>query len=209
MIPHCHNTRHASPPSFVVNHSWRVLAIASVVLLHARWAVADTPSEQGKLNAMIVAQDITRLGERTVIRSLKKDKKQWTNFISSISSAEQAWIDLGLLLLPHTTGAARAEVRIAFEDALVAAPATTIGSISPRSPNLGVICGPSAHPEYHLAENSIDQRLRAVGSVLVQENPSLTDASLKGRLNMCADMLQAADERIRRDQSKGVTQKKH
>ncbi len=154
-----------------------------------------------------LVEDIKRLGEKAVVRSLRKDKKQWTSLMSSISSGEQAWINVGLLLLLSATGAAKSDLRIAFEDALIAGPVITIRSISSRSPNLRVICGPSAHLEYHLAENSIDERLSAVASVLVQENPRLTDASLRTRLNRCADMLQQADERLRRDQSNRATLK--
>jgi len=178
-----------------------------VVLLHSNWPIADARSEEDQLNPIVVVEDIKRLGEKAVVRSLRKNKKQWKSLMSSISSGEQAWINVGLLLLLSATGAASSDLRIALEDALIAAPVTTTRSISPRSPNLRVICGPSAHLEYHLAENSIDQRLSAVASVLVQENPSLTDASLRTRLNRCADMLQRADEQLRRGQSNGTTPK--
>jgi hypothetical protein len=168
------------------------------ILLLSKGVVADAATKKTELNPVIVFNDITRSGEKAAVKSLRKDKAQWAAFVSSISSAEQAWVDLGLLLLPHATGAARTDLRIAFENALVAAPVTTIGSISPRSPNLGVICGSSAQPTYDLAENSIAQRLSAVESLLVQEDPTLTDASLKARLSTCADMLEAADVQFRR-----------
>src|SRR5712691_9067834 len=162
-----------------------VLVIASVAPPYSKWAVADAYGGEDGLNPLMIVQDIRHLGEGTVIKSLRKDKKLWTNFVSLVSSGEQAWIDVGLLLLPHTTGAARSDLRIAFEDALIAAPVTTIRSIGPQSRILRLICGSSAHPQYDLAENSINERLSAVASVLVQENPSVTDASLRARLNRC------------------------
>jgi len=180
----------------------QALLVVLTVLLPSKLALADVGGEKDELNPVLVYGDITRLGEKAVVGALKKKKTQWTVFMSSISSAEQAWIDIGLLLLPHSTGAARIDIRIAFENALVAAPITTIRSIGVQPSNLRVICGPSAQPTYDLAETSIYQRLSTVESLLIQENVGVTDASLKARLNKCADMLEAADVRFRQDWSK-------
>jgi hypothetical protein len=184
-----------------------VLVIASLAIAQPKWTFADSPTAQRELNPVFVAQAIARDGEKAAIRSLRKDKARWKSFISSVSSGEQAWIDVGLLLLPHTTGVARIDLRKAFEDALAVSPLTTLPPVSSRSPNLALICGSSAHGSYDLAENSINQRLSAVGSVLVEGNAKLADASLRARFHKCADMLQAADEQLRGEQGKTTPRK--
>jgi hypothetical protein len=111
-----------------------------------------------------------------------------------------------LLLLPHTTGNTRFDLRLAFEEALASAPIVTIDAISPASPNLRVICGPSAHRSYDLSENSIDQRFSAVGTALTLEPSSAINATVREKLTKCGDFLQAADDQLRKPAtSKGRT----
>jgi hypothetical protein len=161
--------------------------------------VADP--DANAINPLAIAQDIQHSSEQAVIASLKSNHAKWTRFVTGVASGDQAWVDLGLLLLPHAIGAARRDLRLAFEDALVAAPVTVVSSLSDRSPSLSVICGPSAHPEYDLSEDSINQRLSAVGTALAQRPRASQDPEqVTSRMNKCADALQAADEALRKGQ---------
>ncbi len=172
------------------------------------YAVAADKKEEA-LNPVLVAQSIAERGEDAVIRSLSKDAVQWKTFTASVARADQAWINIGLLLLPHAKGRQRRDLRLAFEEALAGSPKRTVASISSISPNLSVVCGPSAHETYDLSENSIDQRISAIGSALLMLDPKTDDPRLWDRLSKCGDFLDAADQKLRdRHQAKPTTVEK-
>jgi len=191
----------------VVQHEHRLLPLRCVsassrrpllALLATSYFVAALASPPNTtLDPITVYQAITRVGGAAEIASLTANGDQWREFLASVASGEQSWVNLGVLLLPSTHGESRTALRLALEDAVVASPAVTVGSVSKGSPTFAMVCGASAHAKYDLAAESDDQRLSAVlGALMVQNTNSLAE-SIRKRLNSCADTLEAAAKRLR------------
>lgn len=105
-------------------------------------AIAQTGSRRApeEMNPIVVAQEIKATDEKSVIQKLWQNKKNWTRFVNSIADGDQAWVDVGLLLLPHAAGLASRDLRLAFEDALIKSPITIVTAIG--SHRLRTICSP-------------------------------------------------------------------
>lgn len=80
----------------------------------------------------------------------------------------------------------------ALHEGLIAKPTEVLRSLRGRK-HLRLVCGSAPHLTYDLAENSIDERLSAVGTALID----ITDPGDKKRLHDCADELDRADSRLR------------
>jgi hypothetical protein len=162
-----------------------LLAIAQSVVGYAESHKRET------ITPFEIALSTRTRKESEVVRILFSDQKNWSTLRGGIESGDHAWIEVGLMLLPHSEGGARHELRVAFEEALAANPIAVIGSIHNAGSNLKIVCGPSAYAEYDRAEDSIDRRLRAVGGVIAGENPNTM--SLRPLLTLCAVTLDEAE----------------
>jgi len=81
----------------------------------------------------------------------------------------------------------------ALHEGLIARPVEVLRAIGDGK-HLRLICGPAPHLTYDLAENSLSERLSAVGTALFE----ITDPEDKKRLHSCADELDRAENRLRR-----------
>jgi hypothetical protein len=80
----------------------------------------------------------------------------------------------------------------ALHEGLIARPIEVLRILGGRR-HVRLVCGSAPHLTYDLAENSILERLSAVGTALID----ITDPEDKKRLNSCADELDRAESRLR------------
>jgi hypothetical protein len=80
----------------------------------------------------------------------------------------------------------------ALHEGVIARPIEVLRILGGRK-HVRLVCGSAPHLTYDLAENSILERLSAVGTALI----AITDPDDRKRLNGCADELDRAESRLR------------
>lgn len=142
-------------------------------------------------------------GPKALTNELAANQSAWNRVMSLIASGDEAWLGVAQMLRPYATGPAKTTLRIALEEALAAAPATTVSEFGDptailqqhpdlQDPDLREICGASARDDAAAATQSLERRMLAVKSMLsLGKFPSLDRTSM-ANLGICEKFLAAS-----------------
>jgi hypothetical protein len=112
--------------------------------------------------------------------------------LEKVSRGEPRAIHAALWELDRRSQEPDAVLLDALHQGLIAKPTEVLRTLRDRK-HLSLVCGSAPHLTYDLAENSIDERLSAVGTALFD----IADPDDKKRLHDCADQLDRADSRLK------------
>jgi hypothetical protein len=189
-----------------VHEGFWLIAFIAICAVWACGCLASDPDDAQPRGDIDPARLLVRIyseGPSQVAASLSRDPATWQRVTTSIASGDGAWLAVAQMLRPYSTGTAKKELRIALEEALIVAPATTVSEFgSPETilrrhpgwpdPDLRDICSASARDAATAATQSLERRSLAVTSMLsLGKFPSL-DKTLMANLGICEKFLEAS-----------------
>lgn len=177
---------------------WLFLTVSTFAFSEEMVSQSERNKSAGAaMNPITTYEEITSKGERGTLMLLKHDPRKWEYFIGGVSSGQQSWLDIAVLLVPHARGLQAYDIKIALEEALVAEPLSVLKTVSANPRMLAIVCGPSAQSTYELSLNSINERWSSVESTHLGKLPK-ADLVLSKEVDQCIRMLELAESNLKK-----------
>ena len=173
-------------------------AVAAALLSFAAWGGGVFSAAD--FSPSTLSQQILRDGSEKTAVDLSHDPSRWGQFIKNVGTGKKEWTKLALSLYPFMDSKKQMDLRRTFEDSITVSPEEVVEAVGSSSSELQIVCGPSVYNEYDRAKDSDDNRYDAVAALIAeQQEKSTLDKAVVAELNKCADLLDAASNKLDRE----------